>query len=181
MSIKANSASVLEPGGAQGRAPAPIWFLPAGTRRLVAVTVIAAALGLGIVSRGLDSTPPHSDTRPLKLELDPNTAPPQVLGALPKVGPTLVREFIRAREKRPFASREDARARVRGLGSATLDVIGPYLRFERAADPRIESVAGLSELPPIRKTRTRSPKTRAAKTSTPMRPSSQLVAQAEEL
>jgi hypothetical protein len=66
------------------------------------------------------------------LKLDPNTAPPQVLGALPQVGSTLVRQLVLARQVQPFTSLEDFLGRVRGVGPATLGHIAPYLRLEPA-------------------------------------------------
>ncbi|HKI17503.1 MAG TPA: helix-hairpin-helix domain-containing protein, partial [Isosphaeraceae bacterium] len=109
----------------------PIW--PVGPRRVLAATVIAAALGLAVESRAVDPPPGDGIVAAPKLKLDPNTAPPQVLGALPQVGPTLVRQLVLARQDRPLTSLDDLRGRVRGLGPATLDQLAPYLRLEPAA------------------------------------------------
>jgi competence protein ComEA len=66
---------------------------------------------------------------PPKLILDPNTAPPEILTALPGLGPGLVRNWIAAREERPFRSLDDLERRVRGIGPATLARIAPYLEI----------------------------------------------------
>ena len=73
------------------------------------------------------------------LRLDPNTVPPEVLAALPHVGSGLVDRWVKAREERPFRSLEDARARVRGLGPATLDQIAPYFDFPDGPAARTRS------------------------------------------
>jgi hypothetical protein len=99
----------------------------------LAGTVIAAAAGLAVGTRGVDPPRGALNGAAPKLKLDPNNAPPQVLGALPQVGATLVHQLILAREERPLTSMEDLRSRVRGLGPATSDQIAPYLRFEPAA------------------------------------------------
>jgi hypothetical protein len=95
-------------------------------------TVVAAALGLAAAHRAI--VPPVNDGTWVApaLKLDPNTAPPQVLGALPQVGSTLVRQLILARQDQPFTSLEDLQDRVRGVGPATLEHIAPFLRLESA-------------------------------------------------
>jgi len=117
----------------------PIW--PVGPRRVLAATVIAAALGLAVESRAVDPPPGDGIVAAPKLKLDPNTAPPQVLGALPQVGPTLVRQLVLARQDRPLTSLDDLRGRVRGLGPATLDQLAPYLRLEPAAGRSPDQIA----------------------------------------
>ncbi len=63
------------------------------------------------------------------LVLDPNTAPPAVLLALPRLGPTMVGRIVAERERRPFGSLEDFDARVRGIGPATAAALRPHLVF----------------------------------------------------
>jgi hypothetical protein len=98
-------------------------------RFVLAAAVAVAAVGLGF------SVGESKDARDLavrnvrELRLDPNTVPPEVLTALPHVGAGLVDRWVKAREERPFRSPEDARARVRGLGVATLAQIAPYFEF----------------------------------------------------
>ncbi len=129
--------------GAVGRAACDaagsrIW--PVGTRRVLAATVIAAALGLAVGSAGVDPAPDAGLPVARTLKLDPNTAPSQVLGVLPQFGPALVRELVSARNERPLTSLEDARSRVRGLGPAISDQIAPYLEFKPAAGSRPDQV-----------------------------------------
>jgi len=122
--------------GSWREAVTPIW--PVGPRVVLAATVIAAALGLAVGSRGVDPPPFDGIVAAPKLKLDPNTAPPEVLGTLPQVGPTLVRQLVLARQDRPFTSLQDVRSRVRGVGPATLEQLAPYLSFEPAAGFRAD-------------------------------------------
>ena len=62
--------------------------------------------------------------------VDPNTAPPAVLGALPHLGPAMVKRIIAAREKSPLRSLDDLDTRVRGIGPATVESLSPFLQFE---------------------------------------------------
>ena len=96
-------------------------------RFVLAGAAVVAAVALGIASSGVHE--PEDETRVKRipdLRLDPNTVPPEVLTALPHVGPALVERWVKAREERPFDSLEDARARVGGLGPATLEQIARY-------------------------------------------------------
>lgn len=67
-----------------------------------------------------------------ELVIDPSTAPAGVLEALPSLGPGLVSRMVAAREAGPFASTEDLRRRVRGLGPITLAKLRPFLRIKAA-------------------------------------------------
>jgi len=120
------------------------WILPAGTRRVLATVVITAALGLGVSSAALPRTGASIVPAP-DLKVDINTVPPHVLGTLPHVGQTLVRQLIAARDARPIDSLDDAGSRVRGLGPATLAQIAPYLRFEPSAVSGLESATVATE------------------------------------
>jgi Type II secretion system (T2SS), protein K len=112
-------------------------------RLVVGATVAAAAVGLGLSASELRDSRDSGAARLEELRLDPNTVPPEVLTALPHVGASLVDRWIKAREERPFRSLEDARARVRGLGVATLGQIAPYFEFP---DPgRIELAGAASQ------------------------------------
>lgn len=63
--------------------------------------------------------------------LDPNRAPAPELDRLPGVGPSLARAIVEARERGgPFRSAGDL-TRVRGIGSATAERIGPHLDLLR--------------------------------------------------
>jgi hypothetical protein len=95
--------------------------------RFVSVAaVVAAALSLGFGSGAEEESRGKAAAEMPSLRLDPNTVPPQVLTALPHVGSALVDRWVKAREERPFRSLEDARARVRGFGAATLEQVAPY-------------------------------------------------------
>jgi competence protein ComEA len=132
MSSELNLAEVRdgenEPGEARHYAVAETW--PVGARALLAVAAFAMAIGLLTVSWDAGTSSRKSFAVAPNLVLDPNSAPPQVLEALPTLGPTLVRRWVAARAQRPISSLADARRRVRGLGPASLSQIAPYLRFE---------------------------------------------------
>jgi competence protein ComEA len=118
------------------------WSWPEGSRVLLSVLAISAAIGL-MVGRG--DRPRSTPTKPVlevsELKLDPNRATAEALTALPHIGPTLARRIVEARADGPFRSPEDLRARVRGIGPATLAQIQPYLRIETLPEvgPRLDS------------------------------------------
>jgi DNA uptake protein ComE-like DNA-binding protein len=112
-------------------------------RFVVAAAVAVAAVALGFFAGDSRDTRDAASTRLEELRLDPNTVPPEVLTALPHVGASLVDRWVKAREERPFRSLEDARARVRGLGVATLGQIAPYFEFPEAG--RIDVAGATSQ------------------------------------
>lgn len=107
------------------------WGWPEPARHLLAALSIVTAIGLGTASL-TTLGPGESHAPPPRLELDLNTAPAHVLGTLPHVGPALVNRIVTIRRQRPLTSLADARARVPGLGPATIAQITPHL----TADPR---------------------------------------------
>jgi competence protein ComEA len=116
------------------------WSWPEGARVLLAVLAISAAMGLMLGRRDRPRAA-KTEVAASDLKLDPNTATPEALAALPHIGPTLARRIAEARADGPFRSPDDIRARVRGIGPATLARIEPYLRIEAVPDvgPRLES------------------------------------------
>jgi competence protein ComEA len=115
----------------------PLWgWTPAARLWLSSAGVIA---GVGLIAlggvRGSDlSIPP-----PPRLVVDPNTAPPAVLAALPHLGPAMIKRIVAARERTPFQSLDDLNARVRGIGPATFGSLSPFLQLDRpAAESRPE-------------------------------------------
>jgi competence protein ComEA len=63
------------------------------------------------------------ESQPAALRLDLNSATPQQLLQLPRVGPAMAERIVDAR---PFADLDDVR-RVSGIGQATLDKIKPHV------------------------------------------------------
>ncbi|MFI5461108.1 MAG: ComEA family DNA-binding protein [Isosphaerales bacterium] len=61
--------------------------------------------------------------------MDPKTAPPELLGDLPGVGPGLAGRIGATREQAPFESPSDMNKRVPGIGVETMQNLRPYLRF----------------------------------------------------
>src|SRR4051794_18377883 len=106
--------------------PRPHWGWSATARAWLAGFGALAALGLIAGSRPMDGPPGAPPT----LIVDPNTAPPQVLGALPKLGPVLVGRLVAARDQASFRSLDDLDARIWGIGPATLEALRPHLRIE---------------------------------------------------
>jgi DNA uptake protein ComE-like DNA-binding protein len=106
--------------------PRPLWGWSLPARGLLILLAAAGAIGMLATSRTADG--PHVPVP--QLVVDPNTAPPEVLIALPRLGPVLVRAIIEAREEAPFQSLEDLDARVKRVGPATVAAIRPYLRIE---------------------------------------------------
>jgi hypothetical protein len=111
------------------RRPALPWSWPEGARVLLAILAISAAIGLAAVSRD-HRRRPGPGREASELVLDPNTATPEALSALPDLGPTLARRIVDAQADGPFRSMEDLQSRVRGIGPVTLARIRPYLRID---------------------------------------------------
>jgi hypothetical protein len=89
--------------------------------------LIAAALGVSMARISGDDTP-----RPMPLptlEVDANSAPPAVLGALPGIGPVLAGRIVEAREALPFRTLGDLDRRVKGIGPVKVAGLKPFLRF----------------------------------------------------
>jgi competence protein ComEA len=91
--------------------------------------LVTAALILSILLLARDrDVGPASRTFPA-LQVDPNTAPAQVLLALPRLGPARTAAIIEARRQAPLRSAADLDRRVRGVGPVTARGIAPFLRF----------------------------------------------------
>jgi competence protein ComEA len=108
--------------------PASVRVLLIGVTMIGAVGLRVASLRLGFESHGPFRVMPE-------LVVDPNSAPPQVLGALPHAGGALVKKIVEQRELRPFQTLGELRRRVRGLGPATLARLAPHLRIGQRAQP----------------------------------------------
>ena len=111
--------------------PRPLWGWTAPVRLWLTMVGALAALGL-ITASGSGHSDRPIDAAP-RLIVDPNTAPPVVLAALPHLGPAMVGRIVAQREKAPFQSLEDLDARVRGIGPATAASLRPFLRVGQAA------------------------------------------------
>jgi competence protein ComEA len=123
--------------------PRPHWGWTTPARAWLTGFGALAALGLIAGSR----TPDGARTSPPVLIVDPNTAPPEVLGALPKLGPALVGRIVAARGEASFGSLDDLDARVRGIGPATLAALRPHLRIERSGRGAPSSVVAVDLAP----------------------------------
>lgn len=114
-------------------------------RGLLAVVVLVSAVSLRLTSN--QQSAPASPLLPV-LQVDPSTAPPHVLEALPQIGPSLANRIVAARQSGPFASLADLRRRVRGLGPATLAKLTRYLRFDDQPGPTIATDGSLAAASP---------------------------------
>jgi len=96
---------------------------------------------------------------PVRLRVGPNMAPPQVIGALPGVGPTLTKAIIEARKRRPFDSARDFDDRARGVGPRTMETLRPHLRFPGHPEvaPGAEPSGGEDDVEPRADARSGSP------------------------
>src|SRR5580704_8458059 len=99
-----------------------LWMTMAGA--LGALGLIAAG-GTGTADRPVDPAP--------RLLIDPNTAPPAVLTALPHLGPAMIGRIVAQRQMAPFRSLDDLDTRVRGIGPATAVLLRPYFHVEPPA------------------------------------------------
>ena len=101
-------------------------------RKVLAILAILPAAALVFVSPRLMVPGPSS----VVLRVDPNTAPAEVLEALPSLGPARVRAILAAREEAPFTSLVDLDVRVKGIGPAIAADLAPHLRFDPPQPPR---------------------------------------------
>jgi competence protein ComEA len=93
-------------------------------RRLFAVAVVGFATIVFV------SAPRNrSGMGDVRLRVDPNVAPRQVLLALPGLGPARVAAIEAARSSSPFRSLGDLDRRVKGIGPATAASLESHLRF----------------------------------------------------
>jgi hypothetical protein len=132
--------------GPSRRDPAVPWSWPENARRLLACLAMMIAIGLVVSSREVPRAS-GDDAASSNLVLDPNTAPPEALAALPHLGPTLARRLAEARAERPFRSLEDLQSRVRGIGPVTLAQITPYLRVEPLRELDARTIASIDDGP----------------------------------
>jgi len=135
--------------------PRPLWGWTVAVRGWLTLGGALAALGL-MCGKGAPEGAPAPGPR---LVVDPNTVPAEVLGALPKLGPSLVGRIVEARERAPFRSIDDLDVRVRGIGPATLASIRPFLRIAgpEAAAPVLARSTPASEIAPTSVHLARSP------------------------
>ena len=107
------------------------WGWNVAARCLLLIGATCGASGLLLVA----PPPVGPISRVPTLQVDPNTAPPEVLGALPRIGPSLAGAIVAERRIAPFRSLDDVDRRVRRVGPATVGALRPYLRFEPAERP----------------------------------------------
>ena len=94
-----------------------------GRGKLALAAVVIAAI---VYASGPKTGIGHPDVR---LRLDPNRAPRQVLVALPGLGPARVAAIETARASSPFRSLDDLDRRVKGIGPSTAASLRPHFRF----------------------------------------------------
>lgn len=103
------------------------------------VLLALAAIGGGAWLFVLDPAERGPTPAAPTLVADPNTAPRQVLGALPKIGPALADRIVEARSERPFQSLDDLDRRVSRIGPATMDVLRPHLAIDSPPAPSVKT------------------------------------------
>ncbi len=72
--------------------------------------------------------PLHRATAVSVARIDPNSATVAQLESLPGVGPALASRIVEARAQSPFRNLADL-DRVKGIGPAKLEKLGPHLQF----------------------------------------------------
>jgi competence protein ComEA len=93
------------------------------------LTVAGVLAAVGLIAGDVALTRHGPVTVAPRLVVDPNTAAPEVLCTLPKMGPVTVARIVAAREVGPFRSLEDFDARVRGVGPATMASLRQHLQI----------------------------------------------------
>jgi competence ComEA-like helix-hairpin-helix protein len=111
------------------------------SHHLVLVTGVIVA-GVAVVwhcASGWRVAGPHDGaSQAIELRLDPNLASAEELAAIPGVGPAMAGRIVAYRNREIAAGRAPAFSglddldRVAGIGKATLEAIGPSLRFGAA-------------------------------------------------
>ncbi len=84
--------------------------------------------------------PARQPALPPILTVDLNTSSQELLETLPKVGPSLAKRIVSARKKKPLASADDLRARVKGVGPVTQNLLAPYLSKPSGVTENLVSV-----------------------------------------
>jgi competence protein ComEA len=80
-------------------------------------------------------TPPRESTKQPAEPIDINSASVGELEKLPGIGPKMAQRIVDERAKKPFASVDDLRGRVSGIGAKTLEKLRPYVKVKgRNAD-----------------------------------------------
>jgi hypothetical protein len=103
---------------------------PLASRRRALIGLACLAILGAIPWRG-----PAFAAKPVRLRLDPNTAPTASLEALPRIGPAMAARIVEARKDRPFVDLDEFDRRVRGIGPVTREALRPFLRFEGGSSP----------------------------------------------
>jgi competence protein ComEA len=133
--MSSNANMPLDQASAPAAHAERLCLWPMSVRVLLIVVTMIGAVGLRMASLRLGCEPGGPFRAVPVLLVDPNSAPPEVLGALPHVGGALVKKIVEQREIRPFQSLGDLRHRVRGLGPATLARLAPHLRIGPSGQP----------------------------------------------
>ncbi len=110
----------------------PIW----SHRQCVILAAVVAALAIGLLVQAARFSTARLADEARVFRIDPNTAPYELIQTLPRIGSSRARDWVKARQKRPFRSLRDLEARVAGIGPATIQAIAPFLEFEEPAKPR---------------------------------------------
>ncbi len=122
---RARLARLFEGEPAHANRTANGW--PDSARQFLACVAFVTAFGLGVLAV-LPGQASRRKTAAPRLQVELNSAPASVLGALPGVGPALVNRVLDARERAPIVSLADARGKIAGLGPVTIGQLRSHLR-----------------------------------------------------
>ena len=97
-------------------------------RGKVILLIFALAGALSVIKGGFKvMNQPQAEPHSLRVDLE--SVPPQVLMALPQIGPARMEAILAEGRQGPFQSVEDVDRRVKGIGPAISSGLRPYLRF----------------------------------------------------
>ncbi len=136
-------------------ARACVWGWSEPARQVLAISAFMTAFLLGAAWLAIMPTAESTPAAAPRLEVDLNTAPAHVLSTLPHVGTALVDRVVAIRRQRPLASLADARARVPGIGPATIAQLAPHLKIDPTQAQTAPTLASTTAAKPPRTRRAR--------------------------
>ena len=116
--------------------PLPLYW---SNRQGTLLALIAAGLACAVMIYASSFPVASHGNGHESMRIDPNTAPLEVIQTLPRIGPARARDWVKARQKRPFRSLRDIETRVPGIGRATAQTLEPFLVFDPRTTPRPRS------------------------------------------
>jgi competence protein ComEA len=95
-------------------------------RSVSSLPVLVLVLVLVLLAILVPRRPTHAATKALQGAVNLNTAPPEVLGLLPGIGPAKAQSIVAYRKKHPFRT-VDELVRIKGVGRRMVRGLRPHL------------------------------------------------------